>query len=146
MSGLATVIAAKPDWFTDVYLGIELEQYIGIGVLAIVATLAHFALLRLITIIVHRRYVGDDLTFWEGERRRVNRGILLLATGTTLLVGFPTLDFDLDVESVVHQAAPPAAAAAITLVAYPVIDIHVDVLTWRAVATHRMQQDILGPS
>ncbi|MFT6812246.1 MAG: hypothetical protein ACJASK_000864, partial [Ilumatobacter sp.] len=138
---MATVIAAKPDWFTDVYLGIELEQYIGIGVLAIVATLAHFALLRLITIIVHRRYVGDDLTFWEGERRRVNRGILLLATGTTLLVGFPTLDFDPDVESVVHQAATLAAAAAIILVAYRVIDILVDVLTRRAGETETMLDD-----
>ncbi|MFT7503755.1 MAG: MscS family membrane protein [Gammaproteobacteria bacterium] len=142
---MATVIAAKPDWFTDVYLGIELEQYIGIGVLAIVATLAHFALLRLITIIVHRRYVGDDLTFWEGERRRVNRGILLLATGTTLLVGFPTLDFDPDVESVVHQAATLAAAAAIILVAYRVIDILVDVLTRRAGETETMLDDSLVP-
>ena len=72
------MIIAAPYWFTDEYLGIEIEQYIGFGLLAIFVTLLHFALLRLITIFVRRRYSGDDLSFWEDERRRMNRGILLI--------------------------------------------------------------------
>lgn len=145
MSGSVEVITAKPEWFTDVYLGIELEQYIGIGVLAIIATLVHFAMVHVIAIVVRRRYAGDDLTFWERERRRINRGILLLAIGITLLVGFPTLDFDPDVESVVNQAASLAAAAAIILIAYRAIDILVDVLARRAGETETMLDDSLVP-
>ena len=36
-------------WFTDEYLGIEIEQYIGFGLLTIIITVVHFALLRLLT-------------------------------------------------------------------------------------------------
>ena len=44
------MIVAAPTWFTDEYLGIEVEQYIGFGLLAVIATLVHFALLRVIAI------------------------------------------------------------------------------------------------
>jgi MscS family membrane protein len=143
--GSANVIAAMPDWFTDVYLGIEVGQYIGLGVLAVVATVAHFALLRVISLVVRRRYAGDDLSFWEGERRLLNRGILLLAIGITALVGFPTLDFDPDVENVVNQVTSLVAAVAIMMVAYRAIDIGVDVLARRASETETMLDDSLVP-
>ena len=145
MSGPAKVIAARPGWLTDEHFGIEVEQYIGIGVLAVIATAAHFALLRVITLVVRRRYAGDDLTFWEGERRLLNRGILLLAIGITLLVGFPTLDFDPDVENVVNQATSLIAAVAVILVAYRAIDIFVDVLARRASETETRLDDSLVP-
>jgi len=145
MSALAKVIAATPDWFTDEYLGIEVEQYLGIGVLALIATLLHFALLRVIALVVRSRYAGDDLTFWESERRLLNRGILLLAVGITLLVGFPTLDFDPDVEHVVNQVTSLAAAVAIIMVAYRAIDILMDVLARRASETETMFDDSLVP-
>ena len=145
VSGSAKVIAATPGWFTDEYLGIEVEQYIGIGVLAVIATVAHFALLRVIALVVRRRYAGDDLTFWEGERRLLNRGILLLAIGITLLVGFPTLDFDPDIENVVNQVTSLVAAVAIIMVAYRAIDILVDVLARRAGETETMLDDSLVP-
>ncbi len=139
------MIAAKPDWLTDEYLGIEVEQYIGVGVLVVIATVAHFALLRVIAVVVRRRYSGEELTFWESERRVLNRGILLLAIGVTLLVGFPTLDFDPDVEDVVHGVASLIAAVAIILVAYRAIDIFVDVLARRASKTETMLDDSLVP-
>lgn len=145
MSGLARVVAATPDWLTDVYLGIEVEQYIGLGVLAVIAAVAHFALLRVIALLVRRRYSGDELAFWEAEQRRVNRGILLLAIGITLLVGFPTLGFDPNVENVMNQVASLVAAAAIILVAYRAIDILVDVLARRAAKTETMLDDSLVP-
>lgn len=134
-----------PEWFTDEYLGIEVEQYIGLGVLAVVATLLHFALLRVIALVVRRRYAGEDLTFWDRERRLLNRSILLLAVGVTLLVGFPILDFDPDVENAVNQVTSLIAAVAIILVAFRGIDIFVDVLARRASETETMLDDSLVP-
>ena len=145
MNRSAEVIVAKPGWLTDEYLGIEVEQYIGLGVLAVIATVAQFVLLRVIALVVRRRYAGEELTFWEGERRLLNRSILLLTIGITLLVGFPTLDFDPDVEKVVSQVTNLVAAVAIIMVAYRAIDIFVDVLARRASATETMLDDSLVP-
>ncbi|MFL2992454.1 MAG: mechanosensitive ion channel family protein [Acidimicrobiales bacterium] len=139
------MIVAAPNWFTDEYLGIEIEQYIGFGLLAIVVTLLHFALLRLITIFVRRRYSGDDLSFWEVERRRLNRGILLVTAGITLLVGFPMLDFDPEIENVVNQIASLVAAVGVLQVAYRAIDIFMDVLARRATETESKLDDSLVP-
>ena len=66
-------------------------------------TILHFALVRLITVFVRRRYSGDDLSFLEVERRRLNRGILLVTIGIALLVSLPMLDFDPEIENVVNQ-------------------------------------------
>jgi MscS family membrane protein len=144
VSGSAEVIAA-PGWFTDEYLGIEIEQYIGLAAIAVIATVGHFALLRVISLLVRRRYTGEELTFWEGKRRLLNRGILLLTIGITLLVGFPMLDFDPDVEKVVNQGTSLVAAVAIIMVAYRAIDILVDVLARRASETKTMLDDSLVP-
>ena len=139
------MIVAAPNWFTDEYLGVEIEQYIGFGLLAIVVTILHFALLRLITIFVRRRYSGDDLSFWEVERRRLNRGILLVTAGITLLVGFPMLDFDPEIENVVNQIASLVAAVGVLQVAYRAIDIFMDVLARRATKTESKLDDSLVP-
>ena len=139
------MIVAAPNWFTDEYLGIEIEQYIGFGLLAIAVTILHFALLRLITIFVRRRYSGDDLSFWEVERRRLNRGILLVTAGITLLVGFPMLDFDPEIENVVNQIASLVAAVGVLQVAYRAIDIFMDVLARRATQTESKLDDSLVP-
>ena len=139
------MIVAAPNWFTDEYLGIEIEQYIGFGLLAIAVTILHFTLLRLITIFVRRRYSGDDLSFWEVERRRLNRGILLVTAGITLLVGFPMLDFDPEIENVVNQIASLVAAVGVLQVAYRAIDIFMDVLARRATETETKLDDSLVP-
>ena len=139
------MIADTPDWFANEYLGIEVEQFIGLGVLAVIATVAHFALLHLISLVVRRRYSGADLEFWEGERRLLNRGILLLAIGITLLVGFPMLDFDPDVEDFVVQATSFVAAVGVIVVAYRAIDIVVDFMARRASETDTMLDDTLVP-
>ncbi|MDP6341808.1 MAG: hypothetical protein QF826_07775 [Acidimicrobiales bacterium] len=107
------MIVAAPTWFNDEYLGIEIEQYIGFGLLAVIITIVHFALLKLIDIFVRRRYAGSDLTFWDAERRRLNRGILLLTIGITLLLGFPILDFDVEIDDVVNQVATLVAAVGV---------------------------------
>ena len=139
------MIVAAPSWLSDEYLGIEIEQYIGFGLLAIFVTLLHFALLRLITIFVRRRYSGDDLSFWEDERRRMNRGILLITIGVTLLVGFPMLDFDAEIENVVNQIASLIAAVGVLQAAYRGIDVFMDVLARRASETESKLDDSLVP-
>ena len=139
------MVAATPGWFTDEYLGIEVEQYIGIGVLAVIAMVAHFVLLRIIALVVRHRYADDDLTFWEGERGLLNRGILLLAIGITLLVGFPMLDFDSNIENIVNQVTRLVAAVAIILVTYRAVDIFVHALTRRASETETKLDDSLVP-
>ena len=139
------MILAAPNWFTNEYLGVEVEQYIGIGVLAIIATMVHVVLLRVLAIAIRRRYDGDELAFWEAERRLLNRSILLLSFGITVLVGFPTLDFEPDVENVVHQATSLVAALAIVMIAYRAIEILMDVLARRASKTESMLDDRLVP-
>ena len=94
---------------------------------------------------VRRRYAGSDLTFWDAERRRLNRGILLLTIGTTLLLGFPILDFDTEVENVVDQATTLIAAVGTLMVAYRAIDIVMDVLARRASETESKLDDSLVP-
>ena len=139
------LIAAVPEWFTDEYLGIEVEQYIGLAVLAVVATMANFALLRAISVVLRRRFSGDDLAFWQKEQRRLNLGFRLLTIGITVLVGFPMLDFDPDIEKVVNQVTSLVAAVAIIVIAYRAIDIVVDVLTRRASKTETKLDDSLVP-
>jgi len=141
----ASSLAKSPDWLKDEFAGIAVEQMIGIGILIVIATVVHLALLRVITIVVRRRYAGEDLTFWERERRRLNRAILLLTIGITVLVGFPTLDFEPDVENVVNQVASLLAAVAIIMVAYRAIDILVDAMARRAGETETTLDDSLVP-
>jgi MscS family membrane protein len=137
------VIAGTPDWFSNEFLGVEVEQYLGIGALAVIATVVHFAVVRVIALVVRRRHTGEDLIFWETERRRLSRGILLLTIGITALVGFPTLDFDSDVENVVNQTARLVAAVAIIVIAYRLIDIFVSILAKRAAETESTLDDSL---
>ena len=139
------MIVAAPTWFNDEYLGIEIEQYIGFGLLAVIITIVHFALLRLIDIFVRRRYASSDLTFWDAERRRLNRGILLLTIGITLLLGFPILDFDVEIDDVVNQVATLVAAVGVLQVAYRAIDIFMDILAKRASETESKLDDSLVP-
>jgi len=145
MIGLSGVVGAGSDWYASVYLGIQVKQYIGIGVLVAIAAVAHFALLRVIAVLVRSRYTGDDLTFWDGERRLLNRGLLLLSVGVTMLVGFPTLGFDPDIENVVNQATSLVAAVGVILFAYRAIDIVVDQLARRASETDTKLDDSLVP-
>ena len=103
--------------------------------LAIVMTILHFALVRWITVFVRRRYSGDGLSFREVERRRLNRGVLLVTIGIALLVGLPMLDFDPEIENVVNQIAISVGAVGAHYVAYRDIDIFMDVLAKRTTET-----------
>ena len=143
---MSTLPVLAPAWFKDDFLGIEVEQFIGLAVLALVATAIQFAILAAIRISVRARYRDDEeRTFWDAERRRLNRSILLLTIAVTMLVGFPILDFDADVEKVVDQITSLLGAIAIVLVAYRAIDIFTDQLQRRAEKTENKFDDQLVP-
>ena len=143
---MPTLPVLSPGWFKDEFLGIEVEQYIGLVVLILVAAAVQFGILSAIRLYVRARYRdAEDRGFWDAERRRLNRSILLLTIAVTMLVGFPTLDFDTDVEKVVDQVASLLGALAIVLVAYRAIDIFTDQLRRRAAKTENKFDDQLVP-
>jgi len=134
-----------PDWFKDEYLGIEIEQFIGLGVLVVIAAAAQTLAVQLLRLYVRARYEGTDRDFWNRERRRLNRALFGLVVAVTLLVGFPSLDFDADVEDIVAKIATLVAAGAVVLLAFRAIDILTDVLARRAALTESRADDQLIP-
>ncbi len=145
MPTLNALPVLAPDWFKDTFVGIELQQYIGLAVLVFLATFVQFTLIRTIAIVVKRRYEDDDRNFWDEERQRLNRSLLLLTVAITLLVGIPILDFDSDIDDAINQIASLMGAVAVVLLAYRGIDIFTDVLAKRAEATETKFDDQLVP-
>ena len=145
MNSSPIVVAAASDWSTSTYLGIEVQQYIGIGILAAIAVVSHFVLLRVIAVVLRRRYSGDELAFWNNERKLLNRGLLLLSIGVTLLVGFPTLGFGPAVENLVNKGTSLISDFGVILLAYRAIDVVVDALGRRATETETKLDDTLVP-
>ncbi len=138
-------IFLAPDWYEDNYLGIEVQQLIGIGVLVVIAVVAQMFIVEIVKIFLRRRYKDERGRFWDRERRRLTLPLLILAMSVTVLVGFPTLDFDPDINDVVDQVASLLGAAAVVLVAYRGIDIFTDVLAERAAKTENRLDDQLIP-
>jgi len=145
MPTLNALPVLAPDWFKDTFVGIEIEQYIGLAVLVFLAALIQFTLIRAIAIVVKHRFQDEDREFWDKERRRLNRSLLLLTVAITLLVGIPILDFDSDIDDAINQIASLLGAVAVVLVAYRGIDIFTDVLAKRAAATETKFDDQLVP-
>ena len=136
---------AAPDWFDDEFLGIRVEQYLGLVLLVVIAAGLRLLFVGLLALVIRRRARGADRTFWTIERRRLNLALLLLTVGVTFLVGFPLLDFTTDVNDVVTRVAGLVAAFAVILLAYRAIDILVDVMTRRARQTESKLDDSLVP-
>lgn len=134
-----------PDWFKDTFLGVEVEQYIGIVVLIAIGLAAQLVVVAALAVYVRQRTQAADRDFWAMERRRLNRPLLIMLIAVAFLLGFPTLDFDADVEDVVVQIASLLGAVAVVFVAYRAIDILTDVLARRAEKTENKLDDQLIP-
>ncbi len=133
-----------PAWFHDTFLGIEMRQYIGIGAIVAIALIAQFVVVLAIRVYLHRAY-RDDREFWSVERRRMTLPVFVLCASITMLIGFPILDFDPDIENAVDRIFSLFGAAAIVLVAYGAVDILTDVLARRAAQTENRLDDQLIP-
>jgi MscS family membrane protein len=135
-----------PSWFTDTFLGIEVEQFIGLGVLIAIMAVVKFVLTRGLAIFLNRR-ISDPAQreFWDRERRRLSLPLLCLAIAAVILVGFPVLDFDQDIEDVANRIGSLIGAAALVLLAFRGIDIFSEVLAARAAKTETKMDDQLVP-
>lgn len=134
-----------PAWLYESFIGIEVWQYIGIGVLATIIAVLRFVAMRLVWIAIRRRIDPERHEFWELELRRVQFPLLLLVGTLTVLVGFPVLDFDADVESVVNTFASLASALAATLLGFRLVDVGADYWMHIAERTESKLDDQLVP-
>ena len=134
-----------PAWLYESFIGIEVWQYIGIGVLATIIAVLRFVAMRLVWIAIRRRIDPKRHDFWEQELRRVQFPLLLLVATLTVLIGFPVLDFDEDVESVVNTFASLASALAATLLGFRLVDVGADYWMDIAERTESKLDDQLVP-
>ena len=58
--------------------------FLGLAVLVFLAALIQFTLIRAIAIVVKHRFQDEDREFWDKERRRLNRSVLVDATAMLL--------------------------------------------------------------
>ena len=107
-----------PDWFTDTYAGIEVQQYIGLGVLVGVTIVTYAAISTALRIYVRVRFDEADHAFWHGERARLGRSLWALAVAITLLLGFPALDFPQVAQDIVEQLASLLGAVALVMLGF----------------------------
>ncbi|MYE46958.1 MAG: mechanosensitive ion channel family protein [Chloroflexi bacterium] len=134
-----------PAWFQDTYIGIEVEQYIGLAILVAVSALTYVAVNQALRLFVRARFHEDDYAFWEEERGRLGRSLWALAVAVTFLLGFPALDFPVAVEDIVEQLASLLGAGALVLLGFRGVDIFTDVLERRAELTESRLDDQLVP-
>ena len=134
-----------PDWFTDSYLGIEVGQYIGLGVLVGVTIVTYAVIAQVLKLFVRLRFDAADHAFWHEERERLGRALWALAVAITFLLGFPALDFPGVAEEIVHQLASLLGAVAVVMLGFEGVDIFTDVLKRRADLTESRLDDQLVP-
>ena len=134
-----------PDWFNDTYLGIEVEQYVGLAILVAVAPLTYAIISLALRVYVRTRFQEDDHAFWNKERARLGRALWALAVAITFLLGFPALGFPEAVESIVDRVGSLLGAGALVLLGFRGVDIFTDVLKRRAELTASRLDDQLVP-
>ena len=120
------------NWLNDSVIGIEVWQFIGLGVMAVIIVVARFAVVHGIRLVIRRRTQPDRHEFWEYELSRLQRPLLLMLGAVTLAIGFPVLDFDEDVEHVVEIFANFASTFAGVLVGFRLVDAAADY--WKQIA------------
>ncbi len=134
-----------PAWLYESFIGIEVWQYIGIGVLALIVATLRIAALRLFWLAIRRHVDPDRHEFWQREITRIQLPITLLGASLTVLIGFPVLDFDADVESIVNTFASLASALAATLLGFRLVDVGADYWMHIAERTESKLDDQLVP-
>ena len=119
-------------WLHEAVIGIEVWQFIGLGAMALIIFVGRFLIVWTLATTIRRRTAPERHEFWHNELSRLHRPLLLMLGAVTLAVGFPVLDFDPDVESVVGIFTEFAATFAGVLVGFRLVDVAADY--WREVA------------
>ncbi len=121
------------NWLHDSVIGIEVWQFIGLGVMAVIIVAARFLIIWGITALIRRRTQPYRHDFWEHELKRLQRPLLFMLAAITLAIGFPILDFDADVENVVGILTSFAATLGGVLVGFRLVDAGADY--WKEIAS-----------
>ena len=133
-------------WLQNTFLGIEMGQYIGLGVLVGVVLVWQLALTRGLGIVLRRRIADAEAhAFWDHERRRLSLPILWLGVAAVILAGFPVLNFDSTVEDAIARVGSLIGGAALVLLGFRGVDIFSEVLEKRAERTATKMDDQLVP-
>ena len=140
---MTPILAAA--WLYESVIGIEVWQFLGFAVLLAIIVLLRYAVLRLVWYALRRRIDPERHEFWAREQKRVERPVLLLVGALTILIGFPVLDFDPDVEKVVDTFASLASALAATLLGLRLVDVAADYWADLAEETDSKLDDQLVP-
>ena len=140
---MTSVLAAA--WLYESVIGIEVWQFIGLAVLAVIIAVLRFALLRIASYAIRQRTEEERHEFWAREQKRLDLPVLLIVATLTILVGFPVLDFDPDVENVVKTFASLASALAATLLGLRMVDVATDYWADVAERTDSQLDDQLVP-
>ena len=120
------------NWLHDSVIGIEVWQFIGLGVMAVIIVAARFLIVWGITALIRRRTQPHRHEFWDYELKRLQRPLLFMLAAITLAIGFPILDFDADVENVVGILTSFAATLGGVLVGFRLVDAGADY--WQEIA------------
>ena len=134
-----------PEWWTDTYLGAEVRQWVGVGVLLVVAIVVRLLVQLAIRLYLRSRFAKADGDLWERERGRLGRALTALVVAMTARLGFPALGFHDAVESIVGQAASLVTAGALLLLGLRAVDIFTDELRRRAAETENRLDDQIVP-
>ncbi len=134
-----------PEWFQNSFLGIELEQFIGIAVLGFTVVAIRIGLAIISNAYIRHRVIPANQPFWLREQKRLHRPTLLLLIAVTMLVGFPVLDFDPDIEDIVKTIARLLSTASAVLFGFRAIDVLADWMARRAARTSSKLDDQLIP-
>lgn len=133
------------DWLDNAWLGVTVRQAIGIGALALIAAVVWLVALQLLRLYLRARFGGGGREFWRREHSRLNRSLLALAAAVTVLLGFPTLEFNDSVENAVARIATLFGAGALALLGFRMADIATDAFERRAARTASRIDDQLAP-
>ena len=121
------------NWLHEAAIGIEVWQFIGLAALLIIIVALRFAVIWIIWALLRQRVEPSRHEFWRNRLRRLQRPLLLMLTAVTLMIGFPILDFDPDIENVVDIFARIAATLASVLVGFRIVDAAADY--WAVIAS-----------
>lgn len=133
-------------WWHESVIGIEVWQFVGLAVLAVIVVLLRLALVRLAVMVIKRRAAtAERAEFLQEEMQLLTRPLLGISAAVTLLIGFPVLDFDADAEHVVRTFATFLAVAAAVFFGLRLVDVAADYWARIAEETDSKLDDQLVP-
>ena len=132
-------------WAEDTFIGIQIWQFIGIGVMAILIVVLRFLSMWLLRFFIRRRTRPERHEFWDRELARIGRPLLLMIGAVVVAIGFPVLAFDDNIEKVVAIFSSFLSTFAGVMVGFRLVDSATDYWAVVAEETESKLDDQLVP-